>query len=323
MRITKVDGCGRPVVGDGNMLVTDGFVSVAATSNITDAEEVSITAASGRVCVRDPGTPSFDGYGLDMEFCEVEPCLFALLTGQEVIEDPTTGEILGFTMDSELFSKSGFALEVWTGMPGGDACSGVAAGTADPAGYFIWPNVQGGVLGDFTIENGAITFSITGAGTRDGAQWGLGPYDGMFVSDPTVDTNPSDAGPYLPVSLTPTKHLGVARTVKGPPGLTDGCIDLKSGSAAPVDPAAVTLSASAPVATAATVTIVRASGPATAAAPFPTTGSVRVHWGDGSSSNITGTTLTGDHTYKAAGTYDIMVETPAEFEDAAAQYVAT
>lgn len=321
MRVTKVDGCGRPLAGDGNSLVTEGFVSVALSANITDAEEITIQAASGRTCVRDSGQPSFDGYGTELTFCEVEPCLFQMLTGQEPMLD-ANGNVVGFTMNSKRFSTTGFALEVWTGAPSGDACDPSASGTADVAGYFVLPNIQGGVLGDFTIENAAITFAVTGGSTRDGNAWGVGPYQGAFdATDPSQ--NPSDVGPYIDNALDSDDHLGISFTTKGVPQETDGCVDLKVDNAPAVDPAAVTLSASAPVATAATVTIVRGTGTPSAAAPFPTTGSVKVHWGDGSTSNITGSTLTGDHTYKSAGTYDIMVETPADFQDATAQYVAT
>jgi hypothetical protein len=61
MRITKVDGCGNPVVGEGNSVVTEGFISVALSSNISEAESIVVTNANGKACVRDPGVPSFDG----------------------------------------------------------------------------------------------------------------------------------------------------------------------------------------------------------------------------------------------------------------------
>ena len=42
MRITKVDGCGKPIDGPGNMITTDGFVSVALSSNITTGDEITV-----------------------------------------------------------------------------------------------------------------------------------------------------------------------------------------------------------------------------------------------------------------------------------------
>ena len=36
MRVTQLDGCGRPVYGDESVGVSDGFVSVAFTANTDD-----------------------------------------------------------------------------------------------------------------------------------------------------------------------------------------------------------------------------------------------------------------------------------------------
>jgi len=323
MRITKVDGCGRPVPGEGNSIVTDGFVSVALTSNITEAEEIVVTGASGRVCVRDPGKPSFDGYGVEVTFCEVNPCLFALITGQDSIVNGT-GDLTGFKMNSKKFSSTGFALEVWTGVPGGDVCApptAGASGAADPAGYFVLPNIQGGVLGDFTIENAAITFGITGASTRDGNAWGTGPYSGPFdTTDPIV--NPHDAGPYLDSALDANDHLAVQFTDKGVPSITDGCVDLKAAGARQLmaggtNPAPPTVAAQGTLS--ATVTISRTApttvGNVTPPAAFPASGPVKVHWGDGKSDTIAGTVTTASHTYAAAGTYTVTVETSIDYED--------
>ena len=42
-------------------------------------------------------------------------------------------------------------------------------------GYTLLPFIGGGVLGDFTIENGAVTFVLQNAATKDGTGWGVGP----------------------------------------------------------------------------------------------------------------------------------------------------
>lgn len=73
MRVTKTDGCCGPEYGDDNSIVTDGFVSVALTANVTDAEEITVTNANGKTCVRDTGSPTFNGYGVELTFCEVQP----------------------------------------------------------------------------------------------------------------------------------------------------------------------------------------------------------------------------------------------------------
>lgn len=322
MRITRLDGCGKPVDGPGNMITTEGFVSVALSAQTTDAEEITVTNAGGKVCVRDTGDPTFDGYGVDITFCEVEPCLFQLLTGQEPLVN-AAGDVVGFTMNSKRYAKTGFALEVWTGSPTTDACDSSASAGAQPAGYFVLPFVKGGVLGDFTIENAAITFGVSGATTRDGNAWGVGPYSGAFAADPSQ--NPADAGPYLDNPLDKNDHLGLAFTTKGFPQSSDGCapLDIKT-LPAPSGAGVPTVSASAGIATPATVTIVRAAAGAqpSPTAPFPASGPVTVHWGDGETSTIPGSTLTGTHTYKAAGTYHITVVSQ-NFQDTTLTYVAT
>ena len=184
MRVTKVDGCCAPDYGPDNMVVTEGFVSVALTANINEAEEILITNATGKTCVRDPGSTEFQGYGVEITFCEVSPCLFSIVTGQPAVVD-ANGDVVGFRMNSAVsLTGSGFALEVWMGVPG-VACSGEAGAY----GYLLLPCLQGGVVGDFTIENAAITFTVTGASTKDGNGWGTGPYNVVADTDGTTATN--------------------------------------------------------------------------------------------------------------------------------------
>jgi hypothetical protein len=101
------------------------------------------------------------------------------------------------------------------GVPG-VACSGEQGGF----GYLLLPCLQGGVIGDFTIENAAITFTVTGANTKDGNGWGSGPYDVVADAGGT-------AGP-LPSPLDPDDHLYVSFTTVAPPEETDGCVELEA-----------------------------------------------------------------------------------------------
>jgi hypothetical protein len=216
MRVTAVDGCCAPAYGPDSMVVTDGFVSVALTANINEPEEIIITNANGKTCVRDAGCPEFQGYSVDITFCEVSPCLFSIVTGQPAFVD-AGGNVIGFRMNSKtVVCDSGFALEVWMGVPG-VACSG----DAGAFGYLLLPCLQSGVIGDFTIENAAITFTVTGAQTKDGNGWGTGPYDVVSDGDPTAPT----AGP-LPSPLDADDHLLAIFTTVAPPEPTDGCVEL-------------------------------------------------------------------------------------------------
>ena len=76
-------------------------------------------------------------------------------------------------------ADSQFALEVWAGAPSEGCESGSSQGTY---GYFLVPFLQGGTLGDFTLENDAVTFTLSNASTKDGNGWGVGPYNVILDS---------------------------------------------------------------------------------------------------------------------------------------------
>lgn len=173
LRATKLDACGRPIEGDDTSIVTEGFISVGFTANINEGEEITSTNAQGRTCAFVPAEPEFTGYTLEIQFCEVNPELFAMLTGQPVVVD-SEGNITGFRMSSSVnLAGQGFALELWSLVPGQE-CDDDSDGSY---GYLLLPFVKGGVLGDFSVENAALTFTLSNASTRDGSGWGVGPYN--------------------------------------------------------------------------------------------------------------------------------------------------
>lgn len=213
MRATRLDAFGAVADSGCSSIATEGFVSVAVTANVEEGEVITVVNAGGRTCVRDAAPPSFSGYGVAITFCDVNPDLYAMMTDQEVVYD-STGDAVGFRVNSGVDpSKANFALEVWSNVAG--AVSGEAYG------YTLFPFISGGVLGDFTFENGAVSFSLTNAATKDGTAWGVGPYD--VVSD---GTGPSP----LLTPLDSKDHLHVQYTTIAPP--TPGCLCLASGPAA-------------------------------------------------------------------------------------------
>lgn len=174
MRATRLDSCGRIADRACSAITTTGFVSVALTANIDEGEEIAVVNAGGDTCVRDAAVPSFTGYGVAITFCDVNPELYAMLTNQSVVFD-NVGDAVGFRVNSKVkTSDANFALEVWSNVPGVVCDDPDAAGSY---GYTLLPFVSGGVLGDFTIENGAVTFTLQNAATKDGTGWGQGPYN--------------------------------------------------------------------------------------------------------------------------------------------------
>lgn len=215
MRATALDGCGRQRDLECSAIVSEGFVSVAFTANIDEGEEITVTNAAGKVCVRDAPTPTITGYGLTITFCEVNPQLYAMMTGQTVVFD-ADGDAVGFRVNSDVdASDYAFALELWSNIPV-DACD---AGVVGQWGYLLVPFIKGGVLGDFTLENGAVTFTLQNAQTKKGSAWGTGPYN--------VVANASGVASPLDSAITSGDHLHVQLTTIEPP--EPGCACIASG----------------------------------------------------------------------------------------------
>ena len=211
LRATKLDGCGNPALGARSTVTTEGFVSVGVTANTDEGEPIQVPNARGKLCINDVPTPKFLNYGLEIVFCDVDPVLFTLLTGQPLVLD-AQGNPTGFRINSKVdLDKSGFALELWTGVAG-LACE---PGQASLTGYMLFPFVKGGVLGDFSVENAAINFTITGAVTKDGSNWGVGPYDVQLDEDGV-------AGPLLEAADTADHFIHFPTSVEPPVAVQGG-----------------------------------------------------------------------------------------------------
>lgn len=212
LRVTRLDGCGNPVAGPDSVVTTKGFISVGLTSNTEEGEAISVTNANGDVCISDTPAPKFTGYGIEITLCGVDPNLVNLLTGQPLVYDGAViPEAIGFRVNSGVdLDDSGFAIELWSGVPS-TVCE---PGQSQAFGYLLVPFVKGGVLGDLTVENGPVNFTVTGAQSKDGSSWGVGPYDVTLDGD-------GDASPLLE-PIDPRDHLHVQVTGVAPPEANGG-----------------------------------------------------------------------------------------------------
>jgi hypothetical protein len=215
MRVTKLDGCGQVLLGASSQVVSDGFISVALTANNEEGETISVTNAAGKICVMDEPAPEFTGYTIEVQFCGVDPELFSLMTGQPVVMDAAGNDAVGLRINSGInVNESGFALELWSNVP--VAVCDESGGAS--YGYFLVPFVKGGTLGDLTVENGAVNFTLTGARSKDGSGWGVGPYD--VVRDDTSAESP------LLEPIDTKDHLHLQLTTVGPPEASCGAVEL-------------------------------------------------------------------------------------------------
>ena len=214
IRVTRLDGCGRIDDGPCASLATDGFISVGITSNITESDAISVTNARGKVCASSPAESELESHGVTVTFCEVNPELYAMMTGNDV-ETDANGDVVGFRSSAgKSLTNSGVALEMWSQVPG-VACSD-AEGAEGSWGYLLLPYLSGGVLGDFTLENNAVTFTIQNMTTKSGGGWGVGPYNVV----PDVGGN---AAP-LNNPMGNDDHLLIRWTTIAPPEPSCDCI---------------------------------------------------------------------------------------------------
>lgn len=175
MRITKVDGCGRPVRGDCNAIVTSGFIEVEVDPEIEDGEEISVKNAAGEVCVSRKGADSLKWLTVRIKMCDVNPALMRLISPSWKPHVDANKNATGVHMSTTIDADAGFALEVWMDT-GGDAqvCDDVGAEGA--WGYLLIPWISSGMIGNFTVEADALQLEFTGNG-RSGGRWGAGPWD--------------------------------------------------------------------------------------------------------------------------------------------------
>jgi hypothetical protein len=204
-RVTVEDGCGNSVLGPQNSITTKGFTTVAYTANTNTGTAINVQNANGEDCVVDTPVPKVTGFTVNITFCQADPELYAAMTGNPVVYAADGTTVVGFDVNDDVDqSDSAFGLEVWSSVP-----SGACEGGSQQYGYFLSPFLQGGIIGDFTIENNAVTFQVTGALTKGGNAWGVGPYD--VVLDDTGAPGP------LNTALSTRNHLRMMLTEVAPP----------------------------------------------------------------------------------------------------------
>lgn len=214
-RATRVDECGIPVEGPCSVVTTDGFVTVNYSPEIAEGEEIELRNAAGKLCVSNQDCPEMKWINLEIEFCQVDPDLFSLMTGYPVVLN-FEGTGVGNRITETVQCNSGVALEVWTEVPSQE-CS--TSGNKQ-YGYFLLPWLTNAIIGDFSLENDAATFTLSGR-TKSPSGWGVGPHN----VDPIDDANPPTAGPLL-TPIQSGEHLDFHLTTVAPPEPECGCTAL-------------------------------------------------------------------------------------------------
>lgn len=277
-RVTRLGPCGELSETGCDFATTSSFVDIALTKVLQERQDAFQLNANGDSCVDVPKAPFLRWYEVVITFCEVDPELFNIVSAEPLIlNDALTPEAIGWCTLPDSPSASNFALEFWTGTED----EGCDEDDLVTYGYGLLPRIIQGMIGDVTIANGVITFTVS-AITRAGNQWGVGPYN-VLINESGV--NEGLPGPLL-TSVNTASHKCFMWTKLPPPEGVCGCQDLTpSFTVLPTVGAAGVLRT----------------------ATFPLLDGVPllpgvIDWDDGTVQEVTsGTTAT--HTY-ANGTYD-------------------
>jgi hypothetical protein len=214
--VTRLDACGTPDPGASAVVVSKRVSTVTIDEVTDDGTNIRDRNFADELCVVDDAFTQVLGYTADIALCGVDPGLISLLTGQPTVTN-ALDEIVGFDANTGIDLDSfGFALEVW---------SRIAGSACDPSGNRQWgytpfPYLKGGRLGGFSFENGAVQFTISGAQTRDGNGWGVGPYD--------VDRDELGAPSPLHTALGANTHFRNIVVTLDPPAASCGAFALAS-----------------------------------------------------------------------------------------------
>lgn len=217
-RVTRLGPCGEISDTGCDFATTESFVEITLTKVFQERQDALQLNANGDICVDKPKYPILRWYEVAIQFCNVDPELFNIVSAEPlVMNDALTPEAIGWCTLPDSAASSNFALEFWTGTED----EGCDEDDQVTYGYGILPRIIQGVIGDVTITNGVINFTVTGI-TRAGNQWGTGPYN-VIINE--TGANAGLPGPLLE-AINTSSHKCFFWTKLGPPEGQCGCQDL-------------------------------------------------------------------------------------------------
>lgn len=285
MRVTAVDNLGRAKYGPCSSLVSEGFVSVKASAEIDEGDEVNSKTASGIVCLAEKPCPQLKWLNIEMQFCLVDPDLAVMLNPTFKKLTDYKGDTVGWEETYEQSCTDGIALEVWMNLSGHENDDRYAEGGWL---YYLIPYISGGIIGDEEINSGALNLTLSGR-TRKGSNWGRGPYSDVQLNPSPIPGGAPIKGPLL-VPVAPNAPRRRFITELRPPQALCGCQPLSNP-----DGPLVSINEDTTDATRSTVNVRVGSS-----------GSYRVDWGDGTAAQdvpVGGIS----HRYTKRGSFNVSV----------------
>lgn len=216
MRLTRLDACGAPVTGACSVVTTDGAVSVGVSPVYRDADEIEEVNGAGELCISDRIPPQFKWDETEIILCNIDPDAWNIITGNPlVLDEAVAPNTVGFRQEANV-AVANFALEIWTKV------TGAACDAADeiPYGYWLFPWVTQGTVGDWTFENAGLTLTLN-AITSANSPWGQGPATYLVRRDAVTD-----AEEVLLTAIGANTHMHYERVTVAPPDAVCGCVAL-------------------------------------------------------------------------------------------------
>lgn len=278
-RVTRLGPCGEILESACAYATTESFVDITLAKVLQERQEALQLNAHGDICVDKPKAPILRWYEVTITFCGVDPELFNIVSAEPLIlDDSLVPEAVGWCTLPDSPAASNFALEFWTGTEDDGCVDGDVI-----YGYGLLPRLTQGMIGDVTIANGVINFTVS-AISRPGNQWGVGPYN-VIINE--TGANAGLPGPLL-LPVATNAHKCFQWTKLPPPEGQCGCQSLPA-------PIFVVSPTSGPAATPRVAT-------------FPVDGDGNpilpavIDWGDLTPDELVTTGTSVNHTY-VAGTY--------------------
>lgn len=290
VRVTRLGPCGELPTSAStgcDFAVSRGFTEITLNKVLQERQDAFQLNANGESCVDKPVPPFLRWYEVTVTFCNVDPELFNIVSAEPLIlNDAVSPQAVGWYTRPNSAAASNFALEFWVGTED-EGCSG----TNTVYGYGWLPRITQGMIGNLSITNGAVNFTVTGI-SRPGNQWGEGPYNVLI--------NETGANAGFPANLLAPMatgdHKGFMWTELAPPPAVCGCQDLTPVAAV------LPLAGAAPLAV--TLTFPTLNG----APILPAV----IDWDDGTPLQTVTSGVSVGHNYAAPGTYNA-VFTPTGF----------
>jgi hypothetical protein len=162
MRVHRLAASGAVLAGAKNAYQSAAVVNVANTFVYSTGADIEQKNGGGTLCLTYQGEDKLKGANPSVNLCQLDSQLIEMMTGWTALTDLSTN-VIGLAAPAvDAANKNGVCLEAWS--LAWDGNQQAVDGSSNPLYIrYFWPRVKF-VVGDFTIEEGALVVPLTGKG---------------------------------------------------------------------------------------------------------------------------------------------------------------